>query len=123
MLSACPAVTYGRGRLFFQRVVSGRYRLRGVEVIVTGQVVRDRDETFLLDQSSAPPLRIRLMPVHLGDNVRLDPASSTHRSPEPDELTAYADLTAEAAAGSDRTVTGPLRVLGTGYELAVRVFR
>ena len=105
----------------FQQVVNGRYRLRGVEVTMTGSVVHDGDETFLVDRSSPAALRIRLVPLQPGDNVRLDPSSGASRAPGPDELTAYADLAAEAAGGADRSVTGPLRALGTGYELGVRL--
>ncbi len=104
----------------FARVVNGSYRLRGAEVTLTGRVAV-RGGVFQLDVTGAEPLP--LVPIRHEDGVRLDRRRGGPEALRPAELGAYEGLLMAARAGGEQTVTGPLRMFGDRFELAVREHR
>ena len=104
----------------FARVVNGSYRLRGAEVTLTGRVAV-RGGVVQLDVTGAEPLP--LVPIRHEDGVRLDRRRGGPEALRPAELGAYEGLLMAARAGGEQTVTGPLRMFGDRFELAVREHR
>ena len=110
----------------FVSVVNGSYRLRGVEVTLSGSIaVHDHGVFLELDGTAGPP-QLRLGPIQPEDNVRLNSARTGPRPLEPDEAGAYQAFLIDLAESPDHrhaTITGTLREGDSGLELAVRGFR
>jgi galactose oxidase len=110
----------------FVSVVNGSYRLRGVEVTLTGSITVHDHGAFLELVETAGSQQLRLVPLRPEDNVRLNSARTGPRPLEPDEPGAYEAFLIDLAESPDRrstTITGTLRASDAGLELAVRRYR
>jgi galactose oxidase len=107
----------------FRAVVGGTYNFRGVEVTLKGTF--DQHDSQLVLSADGPRPAVALEPLAAGDKVQwLGPAAGP-QPVLPEEGSAYERLRAEVAqlgAGSNVTVTGPLRLEGDSYRLEVRRF-
>ena len=105
----------------FQRMVHQTYRLRGVEVTLTGLLEARNDVHMLAGAGRRPP--VELVPLDPGGKVQWDPATQNPQAAEPRETDAYDVLTRSAGAVGSRplTVTGPLHQTPAGYQLQVRL--
>jgi galactose oxidase len=98
----------------FASSANGSYRLRGVEVELTG-VVGGAAGALVLDRGDVrPPLR--LVPLDPGAVVQWDVSAGSPATAAPEELAAHEQL----GAGMTATVTGPLTMEGAEYVLGVR---
>lgn len=102
----------------FDELVAGSYALRGVEVTLTGALIRDAEGVLLLDHEDEHS-RIRLARLASTDVVQWDPGSQRPATATAAELHAYAELIA-SAPGRAVEVTGPLLQHDDGYLLEVR---
>jgi galactose oxidase len=103
-----------RWREQFAASANGSYRLRGVEVELTG-VVSGGAGGLVLD-SGGPRPPVRLVPLTPAAVVQWDTTTGTPATATPEELAAHDRLD----AGTTATVTGPLAREGAEYVLAVR---
>jgi galactose oxidase len=105
----------------FQGMVHQTYRLRGVEVTLTGPLEARNDVIVLAGVGRRPP--VELVPLDPGGKIQWDPATQGPQAAEPSETDAYDILTRSAGAVGSRplTVTGPLHQTPTGYQLQVRL--
>jgi len=105
----------------FQAMVHQTYRLRGVEVTLSGPLEARSDVLVLAGAGRRPPVElVRLDP---GGKIQWDPATQGPQAAEPSETGAYDTLTlsAEAIGSRPLTVTGPLHQTPAGYQLQVRL--
>lgn len=103
-------------------VADESYRLRGIEISLTGEL---RRRTERLDLAAAG-LVIRLGPLNPADIVQWDPQQRAPRPASNAEMTAYARLSVDPGALSEDvplTVTGPLRRIGAETTLEVREWK
>jgi galactose oxidase len=105
----------------FQGMVHQTYRLRGVEVTLTGPLEARNDLPMLAGAGRRPP--VELVPLDPGGKIQWDPATQNPQAAKPSETDAYDVLTRSAGAVGSRplTVTGPLHQTPAGYQLQVRL--
>jgi galactose oxidase len=105
----------------FRDMVRQAYRLRGVEVTLTGPLQARDDVLVLAGMGRRPP--VELVPLDPGGKIQWDPATQGPQKAEPSETGAYDTLTRSAGAVGSRplTVTGPLHQTSAGYQLQVRL--
>ncbi|MGY1616849.1 galactose oxidase-like domain-containing protein [Geodermatophilus sp. SYSU D00691] len=107
----------------FAGIVNGTYELRGIEVVLRGDLVQ-RDGELLLVEGTARPA-VRLVRLTQTEKIQWDHLSRSTKPLEEDEESAFERLVTAARGPTgmlDVTVTGPLRKTGTGHDVHVRVF-
>jgi hypothetical protein len=103
-------------------MVNGTYELRGVEVSLNG-TIEVRDGQLLLNRGDdrSP---VQLAPLGATDKIQWNNATRTPKTVEAAEAIAYERLAAESQKfphDQRVTVTGPLKLTDSGYQLEVRV--
>jgi hypothetical protein len=98
----------------FASSANGSYRLRGVEVELTGVVAAGAGGLVL--DSGGPRPAVRLVPLTPAAVVQWDTTAGSQAAAIPEELAALDRL----GAGTTATVTGPLAQKDGEYVLAVR---
>lgn len=106
----------------FRQMVNGTYELRGVEVSLNG-TIEVRDGQLLLNRGDdrSP---VQLAPLGATDKIQWNNATRTPKTVEAAEAIAYERLAAESQKfphDQRVTVTGPLKLTDSGYQLEVRV--
>jgi hypothetical protein len=107
----------------FNRIVDGRYVLRGVEMTLHG-AVSALDGGIVLAGAGRRP-SVHLVPVRDGEKIQWDHNARTIKPLEPDEADAYERLNHaldDAPDGQTVTVTGPLTMTDRRFQLHVRRF-
>jgi hypothetical protein len=107
----------------FHAIVNDSYQLRGVEVTVSGRVVRRDGRLFLVGGAERPD--VLLVALDASDKVQWDRAARTPLPARPEEADAYDRLAGKVAASGGQvtaTVTGPLTTGDAGRRLEVREF-
>ncbi|MBV9543446.1 MAG: DUF1929 domain-containing protein [Chloroflexi bacterium] len=105
----------------FHQLVNDSYVIRGFEVTVSGTVQR-QDGGLRLSSADITP-SLSLVPLGPMDKVQWDRAVRLPQPASPEELSAFASLSSDAASDASRrfTVTGPLTRTDAGYQLEVRM--
>jgi hypothetical protein len=109
--------------LQFQQVVNQSYRLRGVEMSLTGTVSAQGGGLVLDAAGLRPP--VQLVAMVAADKIQWDNAAGAPKALDPQEAGAFASLSAQVANPTSRTavtVTGPLKETAAGFQLEVRLF-
>jgi len=109
--------------LQFQQVVNQSYRLRGIEMSLTGTVSAQGGALVLDAAGLRPP--VRLVAMVAADKIQWDNAAGAPKALDPQEAGAFASLAAQAGnltPGRSVTVTGPLKETAAGFQLEVRLF-
>lgn len=106
----------------FRSVVGGSYLLRGVEVTLQGTIVAHEGALFLESHGGRP--RVLLAPLEPADKIQWSQPARSLKPLDAGEDSAYERLAAASsglAAEQRATVTGPLQLVDTGYQLHVRL--
>ncbi|HXO51625.1 MAG TPA: hypothetical protein VN888_11470, partial [Mycobacterium sp.] len=109
--------------LQFQQVVNQSYRLRGIEMSLTGTVSAQGGGLVLDAAGLRPP--VQLVAMVAADKIQWDNAAGAPKALDPQEAGAFASLSAQVAnptSGTAVTVTGPLKETAAGFQLEVRLF-
>jgi hypothetical protein len=102
-------------------MVRQAYRLRGVEVALTGAVEEWDAGLVPVGEGRRPP--VKLVPLDPHGKVQWDAVAQGPQAAAPGEAIAYDTLVraAESAGAQPLTVTGPLHQTQDGYRLQVRL--
>jgi galactose oxidase len=105
----------------FRAMVRQAYRLRGVEVALTGAVEERDAGLVLVGEGRRPP--VKLVPLDPHGKVQWDTVAQGPQAAAPGEASAYDTLvrSAGSAGAQPLTVTGPLHQTQDGYRLQVRL--
>jgi hypothetical protein len=106
----------------FRHMVNGTYELRGVEVSLNGTIEAQDGQLLLNRGYDRSP--VQLAPLAATDKIQWNNAARTPKTVEAAEAIAYERLAAESKKlphGQRVTVTGPLKLTESGYQLEVRV--
>jgi hypothetical protein len=108
--------------LQFTQFANGSYVWRGVEVTLSGAVTL-KGGALSMPANKARP-QIDLLPLRAEDVVQLKHDKDGSRILPFEEANAYAQLAlrSQADAAGIFSVTGPLKQMGSGYALEIRVF-
>jgi galactose oxidase len=109
--------------LEFQQVVNQSYRLRGIEMSLTGNVSAQGGRLVLDAAGQRPP--VQLVAMVAADKIPWDNSVGAPKALDPQEAGAFASLSAQVAnltPGKTVTVTGPLKETAAGFQLEVRLF-
>ena len=109
--------------LQFQQVVNQSYRLRGIEMSLTGTVSAQGGGLVLDAAGVRPP--VQLVAMVAADKIQWDNAAGAPKALDPQEAGAFASLSAQVGnltPGKAVTVTGPLKETAAGFQLEVRLF-
>jgi galactose oxidase len=109
--------------LDFQQVVNRSYRLRGIEMSLTGTLSAEGGGLVLDGAGQRPP--VQLVAMVAADKIQWDHVNGAPKPLDPQEAGAFTNLytqVANLAQGTAVTVTGPLMETAAGYQLEVRLF-
>jgi hypothetical protein len=109
--------------LDFAQVVNQSYRLRGIEMSLTGTVSAQGDGLVLDRAGQRPP--VQLVAMVAADKIQWDHVNGAPKPLDLQEAGAFTNLytrVANLAQGTAVTVTGPLKETAAGYQLEVRLF-
>jgi hypothetical protein len=108
----------------FARFANGSYAWRGVEMTLTGNIMKDKGVTVLAPNASRTA--VLLVPLVRSDKVQLDQTNGVLNPLSQDEANAYSELvsaTKDVQGDTVFAVTGPIKHTPVGFSLEVRSFK